>query len=479
MVKNYGTIKSILFFSYSFFPIVCFSAPFIEGTIVKDELERKVLDSEIKTLERKIAGLKKTTHEGHATLGSIFNSKDPATDHPLFELLEENTRKELHKIPIIYSEQTINYESASGMHTEVCEERESYPYTEVLQVLKNIVKVDTQKFILEKEETLNSMKKRRSKIEQKIKKSILETFSDKVVQEEAFQMLENLSKDYHLGSVDSFEKYYKPSLVDVSNRKQGSSHQGVRDFGQQVNLENKLTHSFLDHVAKSEGVALDIGCGYGINTLRALERGAEVWATDLDPQNLRVLVTHTPEKDLKKLKLSLGKFPESGNHIPENSMSSVLLSHVAHYYSPEEEKSAFKRVREILKPNGKFFLQALTYHAEPYSSRKNRARRDTAKLRMSEVKRGNPNEALDKDFPLHLGDNELAPHPQHKILLRKYLEANGFQVEGAEHFKFDDTTEWNKEAEIKSAKQSPTTSPKKVSKMLPVVGVIATKIKED
>ncbi len=89
----------------------------------------------------------------------------------------------------------------------------------------------------------------------------------------------------------------------------------------------------------------------------------QVWAIDLDPKNIAVLIKFTPLEKIQNLRVSLGNYPSDYSKIPANSFNSVLLSHVAHYYSAEIEDAAFKAIFNILVPGGKLYLQALTLRA--------------------------------------------------------------------------------------------------------------------
>lgn len=104
---------------------------------------------------------------------------------------------------------------------------------------------------------------------------------------------------------------------------------------------------------------LDIGCSYGVYALPLLQKGAYVVANDVDAFSLYTLVLGAQEKELAKLTLSYGRFPEEVN-APESYFDGIQMCHVLHYMTPDQIQTSLTKIYRILKPGGKIYLTTLT-----------------------------------------------------------------------------------------------------------------------
>jgi SAM-dependent methyltransferase len=328
---------------------------------------------------------------------------------------------------------------------------------DVLQVFSDTMSQDAENYLESKKREIAEM---RANLQIAYHDDYFETFGSKRKQaEQAFRQIWE-QKAYGERIAESKENF-KDKSIKVSNSE---------NYGEQVNEPNKLTKAFVDFAAQQarsrNGKSIvDIGCGFGVNTLRALEKGSNVIALDLEPRNLAVLLALVPKKQLKRLHISLAAFPKDSDDLVDDSASAVLLSHVAHYFTPSEEEEALQKIYKLLQPGGKLFLQSLTPNAGPYLGFPEGARAKAALKAAKKKARSDSPEFV--PWPSYLGENEFAPHPQHRFVLKKYLTDIGFDVEEAAHFYFADNLPWDEKSHKQHGK-----------KANQVVGVIAKKPSE-
>jgi hypothetical protein len=141
----------------------------------------------------------------------------------------------------------------------------------------------------------------------------------------------------------------------------------LNNMGYMTSTLDVYSNAFVDFAAKGPGPALDIGAAYGVATLPALESGAKVIANDIDPQHLEILAERASEASRGRLKLMPGSFPEELS-IEPNSLGSILICRVMHFFSgPALEKAALKMF-EWLAQGGKVFIVAETPYLKNFQS---------------------------------------------------------------------------------------------------------------
>lgn len=111
----------------------------------------------------------------------------------------------------------------------------------------------------------------------------------------------------------------------------------------------------LEKIEKGEKV-LDIGCGTGMLTLAAAQKGAFVVGIDINPSRLEVA-----KKRSKALKLEkLAEFKELGvaelESFADQSFDSIMSGLCFSELSPEERNYALDHCIRLLKPGGKLLL---------------------------------------------------------------------------------------------------------------------------
>lgn len=126
--------------------------------------------------------------------------------------------------------------------------------------------------------------------------------------------------------------------------------------------QNSYNLSFIDFAANCKHPVLDVGAAYGLTTLPALSRGAQVVANDIDGRHLLLLREQAEEKLRKHLFLNKKRFPNE-TEFPDNSLGAILLCRVAHFLNEEEMEQAIKKMAKWLISGGRIFVITMSpYH---------------------------------------------------------------------------------------------------------------------
>ena len=95
---------------------------------------------------------------------------------------------------------------------------------------------------------------------------------------------------------------------------------------------------------------LDIGCGYGATTHRAIDKGFNVVANDNCVDHLLWCQNDTPYDDRDRLHLKHGGFPDLT--LPENQFDAVLAHRIFHFLGGDEIDRGLTAIHKWLKPGG-------------------------------------------------------------------------------------------------------------------------------
>jgi SAM-dependent methyltransferase len=123
--------------------------------------------------------------------------------------------------------------------------------------------------------------------------------------------------------------------------------------------------AFADAAAAGSGESLDIGCAYGVATLAALERGARICASDMEPQHLELLEQRTPVDQRPRLRTVVGSLPAVT--FPAESFDAILASRVIHFLSGVDIRTTVAAMARWLRPGGRLFLVADTPYMPSWS----------------------------------------------------------------------------------------------------------------
>lgn len=126
--------------------------------------------------------------------------------------------------------------------------------------------------------------------------------------------------------------------------------------------QNSYNLNFIEFAANCSRPVLDIGAAYGLTSLPALRKGAQVIANDIDPRHLLLLREQAEEELRKRLFLSKKSFPNE-TEFPESSIGAILLCRVAHFLSENEMELALTKMTRWLAPEGRIFVVTMSpYH---------------------------------------------------------------------------------------------------------------------
>lgn len=128
-----------------------------------------------------------------------------------------------------------------------------------------------------------------------------------------------------------------------------------------------LSQRFVDFCRQVQLPVLDLGAGFGLATLAALETGARVIANDLDERHLQELINSVPSEHAQRLQLKPGRFPRQ-LHFEPATLGAIHASSVLHFLTGRQLDEGFRAMTRWLTPGGKLFVQAATPFLLPFAS---------------------------------------------------------------------------------------------------------------
>ncbi|MEO7385430.1 MAG: class I SAM-dependent methyltransferase, partial [Gammaproteobacteria bacterium] len=102
--------------------------------------------------------------------------------------------------------------------------------------------------------------------------------------------------------------------------------------------------------------SLEVGCAYGVSTIPALQAGALITASDLDPRHLEILRGKVPKGLRRNLTLVPGALPHM--EFPAGRFEAILCSRVLHFLTGDDIEAAVGKLASWLAPGGRLYLVA-------------------------------------------------------------------------------------------------------------------------
>lgn len=123
-------------------------------------------------------------------------------------------------------------------------------------------------------------------------------------------------------------------------------------------VRDRFADDFIRFAGESGQPVLEVGCAYGVATIPALEAGARITASDMDPRHLEILRSKVPDHLLPGLTLVPGALP--GMDFPPASFHAILCSRVLHFLAGDDIDASVRRMAGWLVPGGRLYLVADT-----------------------------------------------------------------------------------------------------------------------
>nr|ABM63537.1 BryA [Candidatus Endobugula sertula] len=117
---------------------------------------------------------------------------------------------------------------------------------------------------------------------------------------------------------------------------------------------SSYSEAFANYAGMCGGEVLDLGCAYGIATIAALERGAQVLAVDMEAQHLEILSDRIRDEVKSRLSTQVGKLLDL--HFDQERFAAIHASRVLHFLNPQDFQQALQKMYGWLKPGGKLFI---------------------------------------------------------------------------------------------------------------------------
>lgn len=123
-------------------------------------------------------------------------------------------------------------------------------------------------------------------------------------------------------------------------------------------VRDSFTDDFISYSGQTTLPVLELGCAYGVASIPALEAGARVTASDMEPQHLEILKSKVPEHLLGNLELVVATLPQA--EFSAGSFGAILCSRVLHFLSGEDIDTSVRKMAQWLAPGGRLYLIADT-----------------------------------------------------------------------------------------------------------------------
>jgi SAM-dependent methyltransferase len=187
---------------------------------------------------------------------------------------------------------------------------------------------------------------------------------------------------------------------------------------------DEISVAFADYAGSIEAESLDIGCAYGIATLMALDKGARVFACDIEPKHLDILAQRIPESVAGRYRSKAGAMP--GVDFDHGSFGAVLASRVLHFLRGEDVEQTVVKMYDWLQSGGRVFLVTDSPYTGPWKAGAGEYEQRKAA--------GEPWPGLIEDFSKYLPENANKDkraqfiNPMDPDILSRVCEDAGFEI---------------------------------------------------
>lgn len=143
--------------------------------------------------------------------------------------------------------------------------------------------------------------------------------------------------------------------------------QGGQEYNVNLPCLEEMDKAF-QSASASQCPILDVGCGLGVHTKRALQYGACVIACDFHPKNLSLMLREiTDLQHLKRLQIMLAQFGEPvdsqndlGIFLSPACVSYVVLTQVIHFMRSRQLLRGISQLHKWMRPDAKVFCVAIS-----------------------------------------------------------------------------------------------------------------------
>lgn len=132
----------------------------------------------------------------------------------------------------------------------------------------------------------------------------------------------------------------------------------MNQIGYMTTHLDPYSQMFVDYAAICKGKVLEIGAAYGVASLAALAKGANVISNDIDARYLELAQKQATSEQLARLELNLAAFPHE-THFPENSLDTILICRVLHFFDGDTIMYGLKLMHQWLAPGGKLLIEQI------------------------------------------------------------------------------------------------------------------------
>ena len=129
---------------------------------------------------------------------------------------------------------------------------------------------------------------------------------------------------------------------------------------------DEVSQSFVAYAGSISTEVLDIGCAYGIATLAALDQGARVCASDMEPKHLDILCQRIPADVRSRFRCVAGALPRID--FPKQCFGAIIASRVLHFLNGNDVEASVRKMHDWLTPGGRLFLIADSPYTGPWAA---------------------------------------------------------------------------------------------------------------